>query len=301
MSKTLITSEHPKGRQIIDLARAALNKGKLDEKEAQRLIEQGGEFQAGLRELFTKFSRSNQYASEVVASSFTYPSEYKGPKPLSKQIDLLVEAFGLSLGGTAEFVEKVLPKLTLPDGAEGWFAIPSIEAVAKRHFPEIKNPAERYCRAVELIIEKLKGTRTVYNYRDGQLTTQYLRQHPRTIHAFDQILEQQKGDILVVAAQFGMGHRGESVRRARELFKASEFGLGGFAVGCMAFIHPERFVRYEQLHTDCAGDEYDFEAEGKWDRAPIWDFDGGRLGFDAGRVDYPYGSYGSVSGFLPEC
>ncbi|MSR85025.1 hypothetical protein EXS71_01120 [Candidatus Uhrbacteria bacterium] len=286
-------------RFVEDAAERAFKQAGLDKDQLQRLFGCGGEFQGDIRALIMRLSRSNQYANEVVASSYTYPLEYAGPKPIGQQIDILARAFGLSLGGTQEFIDKVLPGLMLPEGAEGWFAIPSVVAVAKCHFPKIKNPAERYCRAVELIIEKLKATRIVHNYREGELGTKYLRQHPRTVQAFDRIM-QQKGDILIVAAQFGMGHRGESVRRAHELFTPNEYGLGALAVGSMALTHPERFVRWEQLHTHCAGDQYDFGARGAWGLAPIVSFCGGELEFYARRVVSPDENCGSVSGFLPE-
>jgi len=47
-------------------------------------------------------------------------------------------------------------------------------------------------------------------------------------------------DILVVPAQFGLRHRGRSVRRVREVMNANEFGLGVFAIGIMLLTHPER-------------------------------------------------------------
>ena len=138
------------------------------------------------------------------------------------------------------------------------------------------------------------------NYRKSKLTTDRLREHARTLHALDVIAEAQQGDILIVPAQFGKLHRGRSVRRAREVMGANEFGLGAFAVGCMALTHPERFVRWEQLHVDCAGDEYAPDADGKFVFAPVFDVHDGELKFDAGWVSRPYDDYGSVSAFFPQ-
>ena len=154
-TKTLITSNDPKGLKFVSLCRDAYDKAKLDDGRAQRLNENGGEFQAGLRELIARFSVSNQFASEEVASSYAYPDEYRGPKPIGEQVDILAKVFGLSPGFTSDFIEKQLPKLALPEGVDGWFAIPSLDAVAKRFFPEVTDPAERYCRAVNLLLEKL--------------------------------------------------------------------------------------------------------------------------------------------------
>jgi hypothetical protein len=96
-----------------------------------------------------------------------------------------------------------------------------------------------------------------------------------------------------------MRHRGKSVRRARETFSGNEFGLGAFAMGCMVLFHPEHYVKWEQLHTDCAGDEFDPDADGAFSMAPLFNF-GDELAFDACDVSGARPYFGSVSGFLPQ-
>jgi len=298
---TLITSDDPKGRQYIALCRAVYDKTRLDEDRAQRLNENGGELQAGLKKLIEQLSVSNQYANEQVVSNYGYPKGYKGgPKPISQQIDLLAKIFRLSLGYTSEFVEKILPKLALPDGAEGWFAIPSVDALASRFFPEVKNSAERYCRAVQLILAKIGGSRKFYNYREGQLTTDRFHLNTRTAHALDILAEQQKGDIWIVGAQFGKRHAGRSVRRAREVMVGSEFGGYTLAVGSMLITHPDRLVSYDDLWMDVPGDEFDPHADGSFDNTPFFNFYVDKVKFDTHRVYYPIEYYGSVSLFLPQ-
>ncbi|MBU0624750.1 hypothetical protein KKF05_00220 [Patescibacteria group bacterium] len=107
-------------------------------------------------------------------------------------------------------------------------------------------------------------------------------------------------DILVVPAQFGLRHRGRSVRRAREVFMANEFGLGAFAIGIMLLTHPEREVQWEQLHVDCAGDEFAPEAGGGFSGAPLFRFSGGGVGFSARWFDDAYEFCGSASAFLSQ-
>ena len=295
-------------RVAVDAVRKAVaeyfTKRTLTKDGAQALHANGNNIVAGLRDkvfaMYDEITVTDKFADEEVSSSYVYPKEYRGVKPIGAQVDIIAKAFGLSLGYTSDFIEKVLPTMTLPEGAEGWFAIPSVEAIAKRHFPEVTDPSDRYCRAVELILEKLGKSRSFYNYCEGEITPRQLRQHARTLHALDWIVEQQKGDILIVPAQFGMGQRGRSVRRARECFKANEFGLGALAVGSMALTHPERFVRWEQLHTDCAGDEFAPTAGGGFSRSPLFRFGDVKLRFDAGGVSDVYGGYGSASGFVPQ-
>ncbi len=158
----------------------------------------------------------------------------------------------------------------------------------------------RYCRTVELVLGKLGESRRFVNYREGQLTPDRLRQHARTVAMLERIAVAQKGDILVVPSQFGLRHAGRSVRRARAVFTKMEFGLGVLAVGSMTLTHPSRFVRWEQLHTDCAGDEFAPEADGRFVLAPCFDWSGGVLGFGADGADCPSGYYGSASGFSPQ-
>lgn len=297
MTTALITSRDPKGQQATNLFEVAYNKAKLDDLRAQLLNEKGGEFQAGIIKLIEELTVPNQYASEETSSSYTYPPEYKGPKSIQQQIKAMAEIFTLDPANALEFA-KNLPEL--PSGAEGWFAIPSIDALAAKHFPEVSNPMEKYCRAIGLIHEKLGNSRTFYNYRNGQIDHQHLKVHIRTINALATIREQQKGDILIVATQMGMRHRGRSVRRAREVFAANEFGLNSLAVGSIALTHPERFVRSAELDIDCAGDEWSSGGVGQFDKAPFFRFGGGRLKFDAFVLDYASAFYGSASGFLPQ-
>ena len=56
MLQALITSRAPKGLQIANLFDAALNKAKLNDERAQRLIENGGKFQEGLTQLMNELS-----------------------------------------------------------------------------------------------------------------------------------------------------------------------------------------------------------------------------------------------------
>ncbi|MFH1611545.1 MAG: hypothetical protein ABIA83_03005 [Patescibacteria group bacterium] len=274
----------------------------LDIDQAQLVIGNGDEFGQivgdAVRLALARLSVSQEYANEQVASTWVYPPEYTGPAPIGEQIDKLATLFGLSLGETMRFVLQVLPTLTLPDGAEGWFAIPSVNAIADRHFKSVTNPHERYCRAGKLMLEKLEESRSFCNDRAGQITADYLRQHARTAMMIERIATEQSGDILVIPAQFGLRHRGKSVRRSRATFRKDEFGLGAPAVGSMAFTHPKRFVRWNQLHTDCAGDEFVAAAESL--RAPIFGFVGGELRFDTDPVDDADERYGSASGFLPQ-
>jgi hypothetical protein len=273
----------------------------LDNPGAQRVIEHGDDFAEAIRMAavtsLKDLSVSDKFKDEEVRSGYTYPKEYKGPKPIADQIKALAKIFDLDSSHAIEFAEN-LP--VLPDGAEGWFAIPSVDALAKKHLPGVTDPAQKYCQAVRLVHAKIAASRSFYNYREGQITPAQLRVHARTAYALDLIAETQKGDILIVAAQLGMRHRGKSVRRAREVFVANEFGLGNLAAGSIVLTHPERLVRWEELDMDCSGDEFSPDADGDFSSAPYFYFYNGEVKFDAYWVDSANDYYGSASGFFPQ-
>lgn len=295
-TKKLITSDDPKGLDATAKWRAVYNKQQLTDGadgSAQRLNE-SREFWKELAELIQKHSATNQYANEVVSSNYTYPKEYKGPKPIAEQVKTIATMFGLDPTQALEFA-KNLP--TLPEGPEGWFAIPKVSMVATKQNPSITEQALQYCEAVKLVHTKLAESRSFTNYRNGEIVPSKLRQHARTVDFLEHL---ETGDILIIAVQYGMRHRGKSVRRARETFASNEFGLGAFAIGCMALVHPERYVRSEELDTDCAGDEFAPDADGVFSKAPVFSFVGDELGFGTFDVSDANGNYGSVSGFVPQ-
>jgi hypothetical protein len=136
------------------------------------------------------------------------------------------------------------------------------------------------------------------NRREGQLGPNQLQQSAKSAAMWEQIGEAQKGfDILLVPAQFGLRHRGRSVRRAREVMESNEFGLGAFAVGIMLLTHADRLQHYDDLWIDCAGDEFhDPQNSGApFDRAPCFGFRDDGLRFDADWSALAYDLYGSAS------
>ena len=289
-------------RFVEDAAVRALTVTGLDKEGVQSLLMNGGEFQAEIEAHVTAVARRlslcNQYASEEVESTCTYPEEYTGPKKIGDQVEILANAFGFDAERSFDFIFNTLPNLELPSGAEGWFAIPSVDALAKRHFPSITDPAEQYCCAVDLMVQKIEDERDIVNHRKGQIRAAYFRQHPRTVSALRKISETQKGDIIVVPAQFGMRYRGRSARRAREVFLFNEFGLGALAVGSMILAHPERLVCWEQLHLECPGDEYDYGG-GRWADLFFFNWVQDRITMHTAWSVDANQNYGSVTGFIP--
>ena len=263
----------------------------LDNPGAQRVIEHGDEFAEAIRNValtsLKDLSVSSKFKDEEEESDYGYLSGYM-PKGITEQTNRLRELFP-GIG----YANEKLAEATLPPNAEGWFAIPRWEKIAPT-----------YNEAVQKVLDLIKQTRDgkFYNYREGQLGPKQLRQHSRMVAVFQKLGDEQKdNDILVVPAQFGLRHRGRSVRRAREVMQINEFGLGAFAIGMMLLTHPDRLNHYDDLYVDCAGDEFDDpDSDDRFGRAPCFSFIDGEVGFGSSWSDDAYSGCGSASGFVPQ-
>jgi hypothetical protein len=152
---------------------------------------------------------------------------------------------------------------------------------------------------VEILLEAFAKRRRFSNRIVDRLEETFLRQSERSILAQEILDDQQQGsDILVVAAQAGMLHRGTSARRTRVAMAGNEFGLGVFAVGSILLTHPERLSSTETLMIDCCGDEYSLHGDRIFDRVPLFDYDLTGIEFSAFYEDRARNLWGSPTGFL---
>jgi hypothetical protein len=225
---------------------------------------------------------SDKFKGEQVLSDRTYPPKYQ-VRPVEAQVTELRKLFP-SLGSCMER----LSRKPLLESAEAWFAIPRWQALAPT-----------YNEAVEMALAAL-GTRRKFGHRlAGRLGPTFLRQSERAKLAENVLLDQQQGqDILVLAAQAGVLHRGRSARRARVAMAGNEFGLGVFAVTCMLLTHPERLSSECGLMIDCGGDEYSFRGDYTFDRVPLFDYDIAGIEFSVFYEDRARDLLGTPSGFL---
>ncbi|HEY4501500.1 MAG TPA: hypothetical protein VJJ20_00325 [Candidatus Paceibacterota bacterium] len=282
---SVVTARDPKGTKFVSIVEAAYNKAGLSEDEAQRVNDT-----AGLADLIGTFIADNRltdrYKDEEVSSKYGYLSGYKKPKDVIAQTNKLRELFP-GVGFASE-------QMARPDvaNAEGYFAVPRWQSIAPTY-------GEAVQKVLDALNKAYKGR--FKNWREGELGPDQLRQSAKSVAFWEQIGEVQKGfDILLVPAQFGLRHRGRSVRRAREVMESNECGLGAFAAGIMLLTHEDRLQHYDDLWIDCAGDEFhdpQFSAA-PFVLAPCFSFYDGGLGFGTFRSDVAYDYYGSASGFL---
>jgi hypothetical protein len=258
----------------------------LDRHSAQTVIEMGkmlkSEVAESVVEIIHRHTISDKYKDEEVSSTRVYPPAYK-VRPIEAQVTELKKAFP-SLGSCME----KLARKPLLEGAEAWFAIPRWQALAKT-----------YNEAVEMVLGVLATRRKLQNRIVGRLGPTYLRQSERSKLAEKILADQQQGhDLMVIAAQFGMQHRGCSARRARVAMAGNEFGLGVFAVACMLLTHTERLSSDEALMIDCGGDEYSVRNDYTFDRVPLFDYDIAGIEFSMFYDDRSRNLWGTPSGFL---
>jgi len=183
---------------------------------------------------------------------------------LKDQAKILRKHFGITV--------SIARPPKLDERAEHQFLIPSWKKIGKT-----------YNEAVEKVLNKIKETRPFYNWREGEISSEYLR------------VSSKKGVIPeIINAQFGESHKGESVDTVR---KTSELLLGAYEVGIMLLTHPDRLAKYEDLWIDCPGDEYFYEADGDFSFAPSFRWDDGKLGFVTYWAGDANDRFGAVSAF----
>ncbi len=207
------------GEAAAEAANTAL--AKLDYQAAQMVLDIRADLKRELAdtavETIERYTVSDRYSEEETDSDRTYPATYR-VRPIEAQVTTLRKFFP-QLNGCMER----LARRPLPPGAEGWLAIPRWQALASN-----------YNDAVEMVLEALSTQRKFANRITGKLNETYLRQTERTSRAHAILEVQQPGnDILVVAVQAGLLHRGVSARRARVSMRGNEFGLGALSIGCL--------------------------------------------------------------------
>jgi hypothetical protein len=233
-------------------------------------------------EIIHRNTASDKFMDEEMGSNRVYPPTYR-VRAVEAQVTALRGYFP-SLGSC---IEK-LGRRPLPDGAEAWFVIPRWQSLA-----------QTYNEAVQVVLEVLATKRRFSNRIIGRLGPEYLRQSERTKLAEKILSEQQEGsDLLVVAAQAGLLHRGSSARRTRVAMAGNEFGMGVFAFACMLLTHPERLSSGDTLMVDCGGDEYSMRGDYTFDRVPLFDYDLSGIEFSIFYEDRARNLWGTPTGFL---
>jgi hypothetical protein len=222
----------------------------------------------------------DRYKDEEVESDCEYPGNYF-VRPINEQVEILQQYFPhLSFKLYGE-----LKPSELPEGAEGWFVVPKLERIAG---------------ADELATEKIM--RLINSSLTPSFGMLNFCKKRKTREAIESLSLGSANDFILFPAQFGLRHRGRSVRRAQDLASSSEFFLGLYEVGCMLLTHPERLdASLKTLGIYCAGNEdHCYNGRELFD-TPLfrWDIGSNTLIYsDIHYPEKPDKKYGTASGFL---
>lgn len=286
MTETITSGQEARIEDFLrDLLRKGLRDLKTDKFAAQRIISHGGELQARIREVLIDLG-AMRYKSEEVKSNYGYPQGF-AMRPTCEQLLALKNYPPFTSLDTSKALACSKEQCALPEGFDGLGVFPKWQTVGKS-----------YGEAVEKVLALLGKTRAFKNWRACKLGEKFLRESERKAKAIAAISAAQGGDFIVIPVQFGLLHRGRSVRRAIEVMGDKEFGLGAYEVAILLLTHPDRLGSYEDLFIDCAGDEYAPDAGGRFSCAPVFYFYDGKLHFYTYWVSNARGNGGSASGLL---
>lgn len=207
---------------------------------------------------------SKLFAHEEIESDLGYFSGYKGPGSIADQLAKLRKFFP-QIGGVNEELVASIER-----GDVKLSNIPKRFPEEDRHFwciPHWTNLGVTYDEAIIKVLEafgeKVDGAfgERIYDADDMSIhptdpNLGDLKQTKRKIGMMNQIMLAQDADILIIEAQFGLRHRGRSVRRARVVMSEEEFGLGIYEILMMLLLSPERLADRKDLRIDAAGDEW---------------------------------------------
>jgi hypothetical protein len=265
----------------------------LTKDEAQVIITHGNQLKEDL------FKTTRDFVQRALWQGNNYPKDYRR-KPVERQVNILASVFDLSTDETMKFVTERLPNIKLPRHAEGWFAIPSIEAVAKKHFPQVTGDIDQYRECIRFVCKKVKDTRVFSDYGLGYFNHHSFMERPKSLNAFGW-MGGQKGEIIIIPAQLGMRYQGKSINDALQAFRKEEFPLGMFEVLSILLTHPKRLGIYSGLGMTCADNAISNDGVPKYPHfwmdstEPSW---GDRINFQNRLNGYdtqPY--YAVLSGF----
>lgn len=196
-------------------------------------------------DLLVDFSAS-EFAGENSVFDCSYKFGYKHEKiSMSDQIKRILELFPGLNSPKNEIVWK-----NLPEGAEGWYAVPYWRAVG-----------DNYEMAMARLFSAISRERNFINILNGMTGEKNLRKNRQSSISLETIAKVQGSDIIIIPIQTGIRFRGKSARLSKDLFLINEFGIGSFEAGCILLTHPMRFSSYVDLWLDCSGDEFSKNGE----------------------------------------
>jgi len=239
---------------------------------------------------------------------FHYPEGYRGPNSPAEQLVRLVRIFGLD-PGPALTLSQHLPKL--PYGAEGWFVVPTDDALKRKFFRKAVSADEKFTHIRRLMLRKVAEHVVLNFWRDlFRLDPQNLRSCERTKRALERIaITQADSDFLIIPAQLGLRHYDRSPDQAREFFigsahapealaRGDEFGLGIVEISSILLTHHERLYRDQDLGMDCTGEAFAPQGDGNYSYVNTFGFEDERVHIRTSPSNHVRRAFATPSGFI---
>lgn len=287
-------------RQAVQEVLASMN---LSQEAAQRVIDLKENFQDYYKEAAKVSLKglylTNQYKDEEVESSAGYLSGYRSPGSLNDQLIRLKQCFSEVSGANPELIAKIESgEVTLSN-------IPKRYPEEDRNFwclPHWSKVAPTYSEAVSKVFALLSDHRTgvFYNSTNGLTDQDHLRETERKARMMNEQYAKQGADVIILEIQFGLRHRGRSVRRARAVMSGVEFGLGIYEIAVMLLLSPNRLHAYHDLWIDAPGDEWRPDTTGIFVYAPYLGFYRDKVHFGCRKVHAAGEGCGSASAFVAQ-
>lgn len=215
-----------------------------------------------------------------------------------RRIGAIANIFRLSPETAIEFAEKSLPAV-LPNGADGWFAMPSLCMLAQKHFAGTKR-LNWSSWAANIILRELADFSSdgIRNFCSGQIVKDRFSFNIRTEECFRLLARKQRGDIWIVGAQFG-DSISQTIPDFRKRMSGVEFAANTLAVGSILLTDPNYLSRYHLLSAP--GDEMDPLGSGSFNHTPhFFRINEKQIGFGALPIAEVLGGSVPVKLFLPE-
>ena len=253
------------------------------------------EFQGGVSQLMVGFLNLNPYADEKAEpnTSYGYPST---------TLPSVDEQIARQLAGIPGLSDIQAVKVEYRDassvGTDGLMAIPFLTDLGR--LLGIEDPlGAGYGTLGEKVLEGIDSTRRFYNYRKGELGSDYVRLNAEArekLQALESKAAPEEGKLRfhILPVSMGKSLQGYSPRNALcTALLSNRLPLGFVQIGCTLLGWPERLTAYEQMFVDCPADEYNWDARGVWAYCPYFCFDDDELGLFAYDAVTAYEYYGS--------
>lgn len=219
---------------------------------------------------------------QILCVTHGYPQGYE-PKRIGKQLEILKKHFSHL---NPNFIDQ-RDNRSLPVGAEAWFVIPRWYLIAPTYDGAVSFVIQKVCD----VYQKRFINYCTRSHDNGFVQTKEKRRALRCIE------EVQRGECIVIPAQFGLMRCGVPAHRINDVLKKNEFGLGAYEVAIMLLTHPERFRNSQDLWIECIGDICtECKPVQGLKNHPLFLMAGGEVRFTEGSGTSRH--YGAATGFL---